>query len=740
MNEQILETIQFRVSGMTCGGCAAKITSTLQKDNRIRSAMVDFATGTGVISGSITAEDVAKMVSSLGYGFQNAAEVQGGAPIQESRPLLGDSAWLLSLSLAVPVVFLAMSPWHFSWSGLAQAILTTLFLIGPAAGFFRRALTQAAHTYVTMDSLIAIGMFSAWLLSVVLLVNGSTHLYFESAVMIGFFVLSGKNLENWAKQRSIHAVEKLIQRRPKKAFKALGDAIPEEVLIGEFKIGDYIYVRPGDMLPLDGVVLDRETAFDESVITGESKPVLRKPGDLVPAGAINATAFGVKLSVTKIGKDTTIEQIIRLVELSTRSRPPVQKLADQISVVFVPAVIFLSLVTMLVWRFLVGEFWLNSLVTALSVLVVACPCALGLATPVAWLAGLGKAAKNGILVRSYEALEALSKVNVIVFDKTGTLTNGQPEVLRSALGDGTSLVLSSTLPEEQWSALGILLSALVHSSHPHARALSGWLKPQLMGRQIPNSKLVEESPGRGVTCEIKVGERTHIVKYGRADFVSSKSQFLQLGHVAPTNSVVAVSIDDHARFFFEMGDALREDTRSCLRELLRRNYKVYIASGDRESVIRHIFSSLPLICYSSPDQNDGSKVIYQAEMTPAAKNNLVLSLQKLNYKVAFVGDGINDAPALAAADVAIAMGSGSDLAAGHSGLVLRSRRVTALIEAIDLSKQTTKIIRQNFFWAFAYNVAVVPVAMLGFMSPMWAAAAMALSSLSVVFNALRLRG
>ena len=494
------------------------------------------------------------------------------------------------------------------------------------------------------------------------------------------------------------------------------------------------------MLPLDGVVIDRETAFDESVITGESKPVLRKLGDLVPAGAINATAFGVKLLVTKIGKDTTIEQIIRLVELSSQSRPPVQKLADQISVVFVPLIICLSLLTMLVWRYVVGEFWLNSLVTALSVLVVACPCALGLATPVAWIAGLGKAAKSGILVRSYEALEALSKVNAIVFDKTGTLTNGQPEVLRSALGDGKSFVMSSALPEAEWSALGLLLSALVHSSHPHARSLSVWLKPQLMGRQIPNSKLVQESPGQGVECEIRVGEQTHIVKYGRPEFVSSKSKIFQMGSIAPTNSVVAVSIDDETRFFFEMGDALREDARVCLQELLRRNYKVYIASGDRESVVRHLFSDVPLISFSSHDQNGGEKVIYQADMTPSAKNHLVLSLQKLKNKVAFIGDGINDAPALAAADVAIAMGSGSDLAAGHSGLVLRSRRVTALLEAIDLSKQTTKIIRQNFFWAFAYNIAVVPIAMFGFMSPMWAAAAMALSSLSVVFNALRLRG
>ena len=738
MSEQIQGTIKFRVSGMTCGGCAGKINSTLQKDPRVNSAMVDFVTGTGLVSGSMSEDDASKMVRALGYGFQRARDEQQDSSAAPG-PNVTEWPMISALILALPVVIIAMGPWHFSWSGEIQALLTTLFLMGPAADFFRRAVSQAIHRHVTMDSLVALGMFSAWVLSVVLVMNGSTHLYFESAVMIGFFVLLGKKLENWAKQHSLEEVEKLIQRRPKKAFKVVESAPPEEVSIGDFKIGDHIYVRPGDMLPLDGVLLDREAGFDESIITGESQPVLRKPGNLVPAGAINSTAFGVNLVVSRIGKDTTIEQIIRLVELSSRSRPPVQKLADQISLVFVPSVICLSLLTIISWRLLVKASWIDSLVTALSVLVVACPCALGLATPVAWIAGLGRAARSGILVRSYEALEILSKVNAIVFDKTGTLTNGQPEVLRVLNDQGSVFTSTRHFSEEDLSGLDLLFSALVHSSHPNARSISTWLKRQLDGRRIPNSKLIAEVPGQGAECECKVGDFKHVIKYGRPEFVAVQPQSFLLNKQDPTRSIVAASIDGLPRFFFELGDALREDALTCLQELLNRNYKIYIASGDRESVIRHLFAKVPLISIESEEPRPFGHVIYQAEMTPLAKNNLVLSLQKSAGKVAFIGDGINDAPALAAADVAVAMGSGSDLAAGQSGLVLRSRRVMALVEAIDLSKQTTKIIRQNFFWAFAYNAAAVPIAMLGLMSPMWAAGAMAMSSLSVVLNALRLR-
>ena len=739
MSEQIRDAIQFRVSGMTCGGCAAKITSSLKKDPRIDSAMVDFVTGSGVLSGSIDPAEVERLISAMGYGFQAMLDDQKTPPDHRGR-ITSSGTWLMALVLAGPVVVLAMGPWHFSWSGYAQAFLTTVFLVVPASGFFRRAVSQAAHRSVNMDSLVAIGMASAWLLSMVLLMNGSTHLYFESAVMIGFFVLSGKNLESWAKNRAINEVEKLVQKRPKTGFKFEGeDGPPREVMITTFKIGDHIYVRPGDMLPLDAVVLDCEAGFDESVITGESKPVLRRPGELVPAGAINASSFGVKLSVKKIGKDTTIEQIIRLVELSSLSRPTIQKLADQISVVFVPVVIALSALTLIGW-IAAGESPLQSLVTALSVLVVACPCALGLATPVAWVAGLGRAAKCGVLVRSYEALETLSKIDTIVFDKTGTLTNGQPVVLRAYVTGDHIFNSVAELIEKDKAELLIGLSALLHSSHPHARSLVTWLKSQLESRDIPSSKLIRDVPGDGVECEVKVNDTLHFVKYGRADFVGLNSDVFSGMNLSSVNSVVALSIDGHLRFVFEMGDALREDALSCLEELMRRSYSVYIASGDRESVIQSLFSKMPLEPIRTDDRGSKGKILYQAEMTPSGKNDFVLSLRKAGSKVAFVGDGMNDAPALAAADVAVAMGSGSDLAASHSGLVLRSKKIGTLLEAIDLSKLTTKIIRQNFFWAFAYNVAAIPLAMMGLMSPMWAAAAMALSSVSVVLNALRLRG
>lgn len=722
---------------MTCGGCAAKISSILQRDKRVHSAIVDFATATGVVTGRLTENEVGQVLRRIGYDVQAQDQDKADLGSTKITQLYSFKTWIISLALVFPIMAISMSPQRHWWSVWAEAVLATVFIFGPAFSFFSRAARQAYHRHVTMDSLIAVGMASAWLLSVVLAIQGVSHLYFESAAMIGFFVLSGKTLEEWARKKSIGDLEKLVRLRPKKAFIWGNDGHPKEMPIDRFKISDQVYVRPGDMLALDGIVLEREAYFDESVITGESVPIVRRPGDHVPAGAINSSTFGVKLEVTRVGSATTIEQIIRLIEDAKISKPDTQKLADRISTVFIPAVIFIALVTFLVWRFVIGESTTRSVVISLGVLVVACPCALGLATPVAWVAGLGLAAKKGIILRSYEALETLRLARVFVFDKTGTMTLGEPQVLKASLASGERFESVLSLNDHQKQGLGFLMSALVHSSHPNARSLSSWLKNQIDVEKIPVSKILKETIGQGVECEIKLGDSRHTIKYGKSEFVAGDSGFAT--DPSKVNSTLAASIDEIPRFVFELGDSLREDAIACVKELLRRHMKIYVASGDKEGVIRQVLGELPLIQAAQAEINTVSGVIYQANMTPEQKRNLIGELQKANGIVAFVGDGMNDAPGLALADVGIAFGSGSDLAASQAGLVLTSRRMISLLDAIDLSARITLIIRQNFFWAFAYNVAAIPLAVAGVLHPMWASAAMAMSSLSVVLNALRLR-
>lgn len=725
---------------MTCSGCAAKITSTLQKNPKVESAVIDYATASGVVSGALTQEEAASLVASLGYKLEAVVDASGataGDLDGPFKPLFRN--WLMAAFLAIPVTILAMGPWHFHGSSLVQCCLTSLFLMGPAFGFFARATKQAIHGHVTMDSLVSTGMLSAWVLSIAMMLTGSDHLYFESATMIGFFVLSGKTLEEWARQRSVAEVDRLIRLRPQTGFKIDQRGQPVEVAVSEIKIGDFLYVRPGDMLAVDGLVVDGEISFDESIITGESHPVLRRVGELVPAGAINASATGVKLQVTKIGKDTAIEKIIALVEDARMSRPPVQKLADQISAVFVPAVFALSAATGLVWFLVWEQSWIRSAMVSLSVLVVACPCALGLATPVAWVAGLGAAARRGILVRSYEALEVFRKAKVLVFDKTGTLTNGRPRVVKVRLGSGAEVVDLEKLKVLDERTLNFFISALVHSSHPHARAIFNWLKSNVDSTRMPLSKVIAETPGQGVECEVRDGERRLNVRFGKPSFVTDQDISILLQGIDEQNSTVGFSVNNELKYVFELSDALKPDAVSTLAELIERRFRVILASGDKESVVKNLLTTLKITPFDPSKSTDDGKIAYQAEMTPAGKLQLVELLKKRGDVVAFIGDGINDAPALAAADVAVAMGSGSDMATGNAGLVIKTTNVAALLDAVDLSRRITTIIRQNFFLAFIYNVAAIPLAMSGLMSPMWASAAMALSSVSVVVNALRLR-
>ncbi len=715
--------VQIEVEGMTCGGCASRVTSALQRDPRVSSAVVDFATRSGVVDGDLSRDDIAKIIASVGYKLAEAADAETAITSSSASGLSPEFKRLLpAATLALPVVILAMGPWHPDSGAFWQMILTTLFLMWPARGFFLRAVTQVSHGFVTMDTLVSIGMGSAWLVSMAMIRETSHHLFFESAVMIGFFVLMGKAMEDRARRKSISDVDRLVKLRPRRVWKVKDDGAPEEVFLGAINIGDLIYLRPGDMLALDGVVSEGSGSFDESVITGESLPVVRQLHDPVPSGAVNAGSSGITIKITRVGQDTTIEQIIRLIEDARLSKPPIQLVADRISAVFVPVVMFLALATFLYWWLTGRREFNDSVMVGLSVLVVACPCALGLATPVAWVAGLGRAARAGVLVRSYDALETLRKANTIIFDKTGTLTYGKPTVTRVTDGSGNSLREEASRQD----AMAKTMSVLAHSSHPISRSVALWIKEHHDVSKAPLSKLIEETAGLGVSCEIK-SDHKELILYGRPDFVAKDIPPAWQTAIKSGHPLMAVSFDGKPALLFELNDEIRSDANTSLAQLNRRGIAIHIASGDKDAVVAELAKSLPLVAS------------FKGQMSPVAKKDLVESLRKGGRIVAFVGDGINDAPALAAADVGISLGTGTDIAAHSAGLVLQKSGINTLIDAIDLSSRITKIIRENFFWAFFYNVAAIPAAMAGLVTPMWASAAMAMSSLSVVLNALRLR-
>ena len=723
---------RFEVEGMTCGGCASKVTSALQKDPRVLSAVIDFATRTGVVTGDIESPEIQRIVQDTGYKVvSNAAESSGARSVTRSDITHEEVLLIIGALLVSPVMILAMGPWDFENSGLWQAFLTTVFMVGPASGFFKRSWTQLRHGYVSMDALIAIGMSSAWIISVAMLKAGSHHLFFESAAMIGFFVMTGKALEDRARRRSIGDVDRLVKLRPRKAFKVMASGQLESVQISDIHMGDQVYLRPGDMLALDGVIAEGEGSFDESIISGESAPMLRKIGDPVPSGAVNAGASGIKVKITRVGQDTTIEQIIKLMEDARLARPPIQKLADKIAGIFVPIVMAIALMTTIGWWASGQRNFSEALMIGLSVLVVACPCALGLATPVAWVAGLGRAARQGILIRSYDALETLRRANVIIFDKTGTLTFGEPDVTVVTAANGRTLSDCGDSAEQIEHDVMLLFSALTHSSHPQARALARWIKLHYDTTKAPLSKLIEEVAGQGVRCEV-MADKNYIVLFGRANFVLKKDHIQWQQQLAGERSTVAVSIDDAPAFLFELSDKLRPDVSQAFKKIQSLHIDSYIASGDKEAVVSSLVTHLEQTGMSR------GKIIAQGGMTPVTKKSLVDSLRAKGKIVAFVGDGINDAPAIAAADVGIAMGSGSDVAASSAGLVIQRAGLSTLVEAVELSVRVTRVIRENFFWAFFYNIAAIPVAVAGHVTPMWAAAAMAFSSVSVVLNALRL--
>ena len=731
----------FKVEGMTCSACANRVERVTQKIEGVELAVVNFATE------KLTIKLDADVAS---YGqVKVAVEKAGFQLVSEEDAIKGEEKkrdeaskllirFIISLIFAVPLLIISMghmvgmplphlidpmmNPFNF---GIVQLILT-LPVVMAGYKFYQVGIKNLIQLSPNMDSLIAIGTLTAFFYSVFGIykitqgdASYAMHLYFESAAVILTLITLGKYLEAVSKGKTSQAIKALMGLAPKTAtIERNGREL--EVPIEEVVVGDLVLVKPGEKLPVDGEVIEGSTAIDESMLTGESIPVEKTVGSLVIGASINKTGF-IKYKATKVGRDTALSQIVKLVEDAQGSKAPIAKMADIISAYFVPIVIGLAILSSVAWL-LAGETGVFALSIFISVLVIACPCALGLATPTAIMVGTGKGAEYGVLIKGGEALETTHKLSKLIFDKTGTITEGKPKVTD---------IVTTNLSEEQ--LLIYAASAEKGSEHPLGEAIVRAAIDR--GYQLCELQSFNAIPGHGIEVSIQgkqmlLGNKKLMIE--KTIDVSSLSETSdQLAYDGKTPMYMA--IDGQLAGIIAVADTVKESSKKAIETLHQMGIKVAMITGDNQktadAIARQVGIDLVL-----------------AEVLPADKANEVKKLQETGVKVGMVGDGINDAPALAQADIGIAIGSGTDVAIESADIVLMKSDLMDVSTAIKLSKATIRNIKENLFWAFAYNVLGIPVAMgllhlLGgpLLNPMIAAAAMSLSSVSVLLNALRLR-
>jgi Cu+-exporting ATPase len=645
---------------------------------------------------------------------------------------------LIAAALSLPVVILEMGghmvPAFHHWiagtigtqtSWTIQFVLTTLVMAGPGREFFLRGVPALLRGAPEMNSLVAVGTAAAWGYSTLALFapglfpEGTRAVYFEAAAVICTLILAGRMLEARAKGRAGAAIARLVGLQPRTARIVRG-ATTEEIPLEALAPGDLILVRPGERMPADGVVTEGETAVDEAMITGEPMPVAKAPGDAVTGGTVNGTA-ALTIRATAVGRDTVLARIIRLVEEAQGAKLPIQRLVDRVTRVFVPVVLVLAVLTVAAWLVLAPEGSKGlALVAGVSVLIIACPCAMGLATPMSILVGTGRAAELGVLFRRGDALQKLADARIVAFDKTGTLTRGKPEVTEIVMADGVA----------RDEILPLIAAVEAASEHPLAAAVT-----RAWAGEVPQATGVRALTGRGVTGQ--VGTARVLVgsaRFLREDGVDTSALDGVVARVAAgARTPVMAAVDGRAVAVLAIADPIKPEAAEALAGLHAAGLSAAMVTGDTEATARAIAREL------------GIDTVL-AEVLPKGKAEAVAALRASHGAVAFVGDGINDAPALAAADTGIAIGTGTDVAIEAADVVLMSGDPRGVVTALDLSAATMRNIRQNLFWAFAYNAALIPVAAgvlypaTGLLlSPVLAAGAMALSSVFVVTNALRLR-
>ncbi|MBB3260924.1 Cu+-exporting ATPase [Paraburkholderia bannensis] len=734
----------FAIGGMTCSACSNRVEKVLARVPGVTSASVNLATEEASVRLNAPLDDAMRerlvaAVHKAGYEATPiekhppaAAEPSSGAEAPPSRAALAESAArrelravLISGVLTVPLVVPMFGHWlglHWMLPAAAQFVLASIVQFGFGARFYRAAWKAVRAFAGNMDLLVALGTSAAWGVSVYAMLahpGQTAHLYFEASAVVITLVRFGKWLEARAKRQTTDAIRALNALRPERA-RIREHGVEREVPLAQVRVGAIVIVRPGERLPIDGVVLEGRSHIDESLITGESLPVPKSPDDSVTAGSINGEGL-LAVRTSAIGAETTLARIIRLVENAQAEKAPIQRLVDRVSAVFVPAILVIAALTLGGWL-LAGASAETAILNAVAVLVIACPCALGLATPAAIMAGTGVAARHGVLIKDAEALETAHDVGVVAFDKTGTLTLGRPSLAAFETADGVAHA----------DALALAAAVQQHSDHPLAKAVVGAFTAQALGAALPAAANARAVPGRGVEAVVD-GRRLAI---GSTRWIDE----LELA--------IAPALDDRAKALEAQGN-----TVSWLIDMQAPTVLALLAFGDtikptaRDAIARLTAMGIRSVLVTGDNAGSAQTVAKQlgidevhAQVLPDDKARTVRDLKiRTGAIVAMAGDGINDAPALAAADIGIAMATGTDVAMHAAGITLMRGDPALVAAAIDISRRTWRKIQQNLFWAFVYNLIGIPLAAFGLLNPMLAGAAMAFSSVSVVTNALLLR-
>ena len=715
------------IEGMTCAACSTRVDKVLNKIEGVVKANVNLSTNKAIVefpSGLLTDEDLIRVVEKAGYKAEVEVErdLDREKQLREKEIKSLKTSFIISAILSIPL-FSAML-FHMAGidnglsnllnNGWFQFLLATpvQFIIGYR--FYKGAYNSLRGGGANMDVLIAMGTSAAYFYSIYNLLIGVHEFYFESAAVIITLILLGKLFEAIAKGKTSEAIKTLMGLQPKTA-KVIRDGEEIDLALEKLQIGDIIVVRPGERVPVDGIIVEGNSALDESMITGESIPVDKTIGDPVIGATINK--FGAfKFEATKIGKDTVLSQIIKLVEDAQGSKAPVQRLADKISGIFVPVVVLIAFLAFLGFTF-IGNNFNAGLINAVAVLVIACPCALGLATPTAIMVGTGKAAENGILIKSGEHLESTHKMDTIIFDKTGTITKGEPEV--------TDILNLNNVDKNE--VLRIAASVERASEHPLGQSIvQRGIEEKL---ELTEPESFNSVPGKGLEAkfegkDVLIGNRRLMNDNNILIGETEENSMLKLEEEGKT--AMLISLDGQLAGIIAVADQIKETSLQAIKDLQKMGLEVYMITGDNERTARAIAKDIGI-----------TNIL--ADVLPEDKADKVEELKAQGKHVGMVGDGINDAPALAAADVGFAIGTGTDVAMEAADITLMRGDLNGVVTAIRLSHRTMKTIKQNLFWAFFYNTIGIPFAALGFLNPMVAGAAMAFSSVSVVTNSLRLK-
>lgn len=732
----VMEQAEFDIEGMTCAACANRIEKKINRMDGVDHGSVNFALETLQVTyhpGQTSANDIKDAVQSIGYSLiePDADQAEEGKKDHRQAAIEKQTArFLFSMILSLPLLWAMVS--HFSFTSfiwLPEAFMNPWVQLALAAPvqfivgwpFYVGAYKALRNKSANMDVLVALGTSAAFFYSLYESIQSAirgTHeaaLYYETSAVLITLIVLGKLMEARAKGRSSEAIQKLMGLQAKEAV-IERDGKQMTVPISDVKVNDLVFVKPGEKVPVDGEIIEGTTAIDESMITGESLPVDKTAGDMVIGATINKNGF-IKIKATKVGKETALSQIIRVVEQAQGSKAPIQRMADQISGIFVPIVVGIAVLTFLIWFFFVDPGNVTSaLETFIAVIVIACPCALGLATPTSIMAGSGRAAESGILFKGGEHLEVTQSLDTVVLDKTGTVTKGEPS-------------LTDVLAYANWTEdtlLQLAGSAEQQSEHPLARAITDGMKER--GLEAVEVEAFQADPGHGIEAKaaghkLLIGTRKLLQKH-HIQYEQIEASVTTLEEQGKTAMLVA--IDGEVAGIVAVADTIKSSSPQAIARLKEQGIHVVMMTGDNKLTAEAIAKQAGI-----------DHVI--AEVLPEEKAAHIAALQKQGKKVAMVGDGINDAPALATANIGMAVGTGTDVAMEAADITLMTGDLHAIADALEFSQKTMRNIKQNLFWALAYNCIGIPIAAFGFLAPWLAGAAMAFSSVSVVLNALRLQ-